>query len=57
MIIVLIGYMGSGKSTIGKELATILNYSFLDLDDYISDKENASIQIYLKLKGKSILEK
>ena len=29
MIIVLMGYMGSGKSTIGKELATVLNYEFL----------------------------
>ena len=38
VIVVLMGYMGSGKSTIGKELATVLDYSFLDLDDYISDK-------------------
>ena len=43
MIVVLMGYMGSGKSTIGKELATVLNYSFLDLDDYIVNREIASI--------------
>jgi len=36
MIVVLMGYMGSGKSTIGKKLATLLNYDFLDLDDFIS---------------------
>ncbi|WP_458626165.1 shikimate kinase [Winogradskyella sp. PC D3.3] len=51
MIIVLLGYMGSGKSTIGKELATMLKYSFLDLDDYISNKENRTISELFKTKG------
>jgi shikimate kinase len=57
MIVVLMGYMGSGKSTIGKELATVLNYSFLDLDDYISDKENASISELFKAKGEIYFRK
>ncbi|WP_178988236.1 shikimate kinase [Winogradskyella schleiferi] len=57
MIIVLIGYMGSGKSTIGKELATVLDYGFLDLDDYISDKENASIPEIFKKKGEIYFRK
>ncbi|WP_179006586.1 shikimate kinase [Winogradskyella forsetii] len=57
MIIVLIGYMGSGKSTIGKELATVLNYDFLDLDDYISNKENASIPEIFKKKGEIYFRK
>ena len=51
MIIVLIGYMGSGKSTLGKELATVLNYRFLDLDDFISDKEKSSVPDLFKTKG------
>lgn len=51
MIVVLIGYMGSGKSTIGKDLATLLKYSFLDLDDLISEKENLSISDIFKTKG------
>jgi shikimate kinase len=51
MIVVLMGYMGSGKSTIGKELATVLNYRFLDLDEYISDKENTTIPELFKTKG------
>ncbi len=33
--IYLVGYMGSGKSTIGKALAKDLGFSFIDLDSYI----------------------
>lgn len=57
MIVILIGYMGSGKSTIGKGLATILNYDFLDLDDYIVDKEKASISDIFKTKGEIYFRK
>ncbi len=38
MRIYLIGYMGSGKSTLGKELAGELGLSFIDLDKYIEKK-------------------
>jgi shikimate kinase len=57
MLVVLMGYMGSGKSTIGKELATVLNYSFLDLDDYIIDKEKDSISDIFKSKGEIYFRK
>jgi shikimate kinase len=57
MIIVLLGYMGSGKSTIGKELATVLNYRFLDLDDYISEKESATIPELFQSKGEIYFRK
>ncbi|MHA7842772.1 MAG: shikimate kinase [Winogradskyella sp.] len=57
MIVVLMGYMGSGKSTIGKNLATILNSNFLDLDDYISRKENTSIPNLFKNKGEIYFRK
>jgi shikimate kinase len=33
--IVLIGFMGSGKSSIGKALSVLLDKSFIDLDEYI----------------------
>ena len=35
--------MGSGKSTLGQELAKKLNFNFLDLDNYIENKYNSSI--------------
>lgn len=41
--IFLIGFMGSGKSTIGKNLAKKLNKEFIDLDDYIVEKKQMTI--------------
>ena len=35
MRIFLIGFMGCGKTTLGKKLAKTLNYNFIDLDSYI----------------------
>lgn len=47
--IVLIGYMGTGKSSIGKILSYKLTLPFIDLDNYISEKEKLSIpQLFLK---------
>ena len=43
MIISLIGYMGSGKSTTGKDLAKALGYEFIDLDQYIEQKYDTTI--------------
>ena len=43
MIISLIGYMGSGKSTTGKDLAKTLGYEFIDLDQYIENKYELSV--------------
>ena len=40
MNIFLIGFMGVGKTTIGKALAEKFNYTFYDTDDLIIDKFN-----------------
>lgn len=37
--IFLIGYMGSGKTTVGKLLAKRLGYDFIDMDKHIEEKE------------------
>lgn len=39
----LIGYMGSGKTTVGKRLAISLSLSFIDLDDFIQNKYRKTI--------------
>lgn len=51
MKIVLLGYMASGKSSIGKRLSKKLSVQFLDLDDYIIEKEKMSISKIFEKKG------
>lgn len=41
--ILLTGFMGSGKSTLGKKLATLLGRPFVDLDGYIEEREQRKI--------------
>jgi shikimate kinase len=57
MIVVLIGYMASGKSTIGKILAKKLGYDFIDLDDFIEGKEHSTVADIFKTKGEIYFRK
>jgi shikimate kinase len=57
MIVVLIGYMASGKSTLGNILADKLNYEFIDLDDYIEKEEKSTVSNIFKLKGEIYFRK
>ena len=57
MKIVLLGYMASGKSFIGKTLAQVLDFNFIDLDDYIVDKEEQSIKTIFEKKGEIYFRK
>ena len=57
MQIVLLGYMGSGKSTIGKKLAASLQLDFIDLDQYIAQKEDCSITNIFSSKGEIYFRK
>jgi len=43
MRIYLVGYMGCGKSTIGRKLAELLKISFVDLDKYIEERYFKSV--------------
>lgn len=51
MKLFLIGYMGAGKSTVGKSLAPIFNLKFIDLDYYIEDKYKTKISSIFREKG------
>ena len=42
--IYLVGFMGSGKSTLGKQLANKLDMGFLDLDSFIEEREGKTVQ-------------
>ena len=47
--IVLIGMMGSGKSSIGKILSKKLNLTFIDIDQKIEETEDSKIsEIFTK---------
>lgn len=49
--LVLIGFMGSGKSTVGRALAHRLEYEFLDTDAYIENREGMSVSDIFASKG------
>ena len=51
MKIFLIGYMGSGKTTIGKKLSNYLNYKFLDLDKYLENYYKSTIEEIFAVEG------
>ena len=57
MKVVLLGYMGVGKSTLGKLLADSLNVKFLDLDSFIEEKEGLSITNLFEKKGEIYFRK
>ncbi|MBI1821916.1 MAG: 3-dehydroquinate synthase [Nitrospirae bacterium] len=51
--IVLVGFMGVGKSTVGKLLAKQTGYTFLDTDQVIEEKEGFSISEIFERKGEN----
>ncbi|OSY89255.1 shikimate kinase [Tenacibaculum holothuriorum] len=57
MKIILLGYMASGKSTIGKLLAKKMNLDFIDLDEYIENKEQLKVSEIFNTKGEIYFRK
>jgi shikimate kinase len=57
MVIALVGYMGSGKSTVGKALAASRGMRFTDLDDYIEQRLGQSIPEVFRAKGELFFRK
>lgn len=55
--IFLIGFMGSGKTTMGKKLAKRLERSFVDMDHVIVDRIGMSIPEYFKQYGEDKFRK
>lgn len=49
--IILVGFMGSGKTSTGKELANILGFQFLDMDQLIEEKTDKKIKTIFEEKG------
>ncbi len=57
MRVFLIGYMGAGKSTLGKQLAQKLHLDFYDLDNYIEQKHGQRITDFFKTYGERFFRK
>lgn len=51
--IFLIGFMGAGKTTVGKELSALMNCSFVDLDQYIEQRYRKTIREIFAEKGET----
>ncbi len=49
--IIIVGYMGSGKTTVGKALAQELNMTFYDLDWYIESRMHKTVPQIFAEKG------
>lgn len=55
--IILLGYMGSGKSTIAKLAAKKMGLPFIDLDAKIEERENASVENIFERNGEIYFRK
>ena len=55
--IVLIGFMGCGKSTIGRMLAQKLSYKWIDIDHRIEKQENATVVEIFAARGEKHFRK
>lgn len=51
--IALVGFMGSGKSTVGRILADRIGYRFVDSDDEIESRARARVSEIFRLRGEA----
>lgn len=57
MNIFLIGFMGSGKSSVGKKLSKEMNYNFIDTDNFIEKQTNRKIEDFFDKGEEKIFRK
>ena len=56
MNILLTGFMCAGKTTIGRKLAKLLEYNFIDTDMEIEEDQGCSVEDILSMVAKSVFE-
>jgi len=52
-VVFLVGFMGAGKTTVGRALANRLGWSFEDLDERIQSREAQTIEQIFRVAGQS----
>ena len=57
MHIFITGFMGVGKTTMGRELSTTLNLPFIDLDEAIEEKAGCTITTLFQTQGEQTFRK
>lgn len=57
MIVCFIGFMGSGKTTVGKLLATELGIDFIDMDAFIEERAKREIRDIFKEEGEDVFRR
>ena len=57
MKLVLVGYMGSGKSVIAKKLSEKLQILYVELDDLIEQRQKKSIKLIFEQDGELVFRK
>ena len=50
-LVFLVGFMGSGKTTVGQALATLMGWRFIDLDRMIEAREGQAIREIFERRG------
>jgi shikimate kinase len=55
--IIILGYMGCGKSTIAKKLSSLLKVPYIDLDESIENKTNLTINQIFEMYGEIYFRK
>jgi shikimate kinase len=53
LAVALVGFMGAGKTTVGRALAERLGWSFADLDDLIQTQEGCSVEQIFREQGEA----
>ena len=56
-LVVLVGFMGAGKTTVGNELARLLNWSFYDLDALIEARTGKTVSALFAEAGEAAYRK
>lgn len=49
--IVLVGFMGTGKSSAGREISRLTGYEYIDTDEWIEQREKLSVTEIFEIKG------
>lgn len=53
MKVLLCGFMGCGKTSVGSKAAKLIKYKFIDMDQYIEKKEKMTVSQIFEKKGES----